>query len=228
MYVRILPVALIIGALLFVAAGRVDVPAFWAYPVLVWGMAATIYTLAWRRHPGLVRERFKPPNDRDRATRRIALPLMGAHYVLAALDVGRAHYVLAALDVGRFGWSHVPVALQLLGFGLVTAGLGFVGWTLVTNPFASSAVRIQKERDHHVITTGPYAIVRHPMYLGVFLFGLGSSWALGSWWAGLCLVPVLTIFVRRTLLEDRMLKAELEGYGEYAARVRSRILPGVF
>jgi protein-S-isoprenylcysteine O-methyltransferase Ste14 len=79
-----------------------------------------------------------------------------------------------------------------------------------------------------VITTGPYALVRHPMYLAVALVCLGSGPALGSWWAGLALVPVLAIFVRRTVIEDRMLHRELAGYAEYAARVRWRVVPGVF
>jgi protein-S-isoprenylcysteine O-methyltransferase Ste14 len=122
----------------------------------------------------------------------------------------------------------MPLAARLVGLSLVATAMGLVGWTLLENPFASSAVRIQPERGQRVITTGPYAIVRHPMYLGVLLFCLGSGPALGSWWSALPLVAVVPVFIRRTLLEDRMLQAELVGYADYSARVRWRVVPGVF
>jgi protein-S-isoprenylcysteine O-methyltransferase Ste14 len=216
MFLKTIPVALLAGALLFLSAGRLEVPSFWYYVALLWGSAGTIYTLALRVHPGLVAERFRPPSDRDRSTRRIALPL------------AVAHYVLAGLDAGRFAWSVPAQSLQLLGLALVAAAMALVGWTLLSNPYASSAVRIQDEREHKVITHGPYAFIRHPMYLAVLLFSLGSGPALGSWWSGLALLPLVAVFVRRTLLEDRMLQAELPGYLAYAANVRWRVVPGVF
>jgi protein-S-isoprenylcysteine O-methyltransferase Ste14 len=120
------------------------------------------------------------------------------------------------------------LAVHIVGFALVAAAMGIVGWTLLENPFASSAVRIQEDRGQRVISTGPYALVRHPMYLGVLLFCLGSGPLLGSWWAALPLATMLPVFVRRTLLEDRMLQAELVGYREYAKTVRFRVVPGVF
>jgi len=215
MYLRTSPLAIFVAILLATSTGRVDVAAFAAYGALVWLAAGTIYTLALRRHPGLVAERMKPPNDRDRGSRLVSVPLVVAHYVVAGLDA-------------RFGWSAVPLAAQIAGFALVALGLALVGWTLLSNPYASSAVRIQHDREHRVITGGPYAVVRHPMYLGVLLFVPGSALALGSWWASLPLVPLLLVFVRRTLFEDRMLHAELAGYREYADRVRWRVVPGVF
>jgi protein-S-isoprenylcysteine O-methyltransferase Ste14 len=215
MFVRVLPLALFVAVVLMLAAGRLDVPAFWAYPSLLWLLSGGVYTFVQRRDPALVRERMKPPSDRDRTTRRVVVPL-------AVL-----HYAIAGLAVGRFGHT-VPAWVQVLGFALVAAGLLLTGWTLVANPFASSAVRIQGERGQTVIDTGPYAIVRHPMYLSVLLFCLGSGPALGSWWSSLALVPVLAVFVRRTRLEDRMLHDELPGYAAYARRVRSRVLPGIF
>lgn len=215
MYARTLVLAIGIAVPLFVGAGR-WVPAFVAYVVSFWLVAGTIYTILLRKSPGLVAERMKPPSDRDRATRRIALPLV------------LAHYLVAGLDAGRFGWSHVPGILQLAGFAAAFGALGLVGWVLASNPFASTAVRIQTERGHAIVTTGPYAIVRHPMYLAVLIFVIGSGPALGSWWAGLALVPVLFVFVRRTLLEDRMLLGELPGYDDYARRVRYRVVPGLF
>jgi protein-S-isoprenylcysteine O-methyltransferase Ste14 len=132
------------------------------------------------------------------------------------------------LDVGRFGWSSVPAAVQIAGFLASGGALALVGWTLLSNPYASTAVRIQSERGQTVITTGPYAFVRHPMYLAVLLFLLGSGPALGSWWSEIAMLPILPVFVRRTLFEDRMLHDELPGYAAYAQQVRFRVLPGIF
>jgi protein-S-isoprenylcysteine O-methyltransferase Ste14 len=132
----------------------------------------------------------------------------------------------------RFGFpfwlDSIPLWLELVGFVLVGAGLGFAGWTVLANPYASSAVRVQTERKQTVISTGPYAIVRHPMYFGVVLCAVGSGLALRSHVAMFVLLPVIAVFVRRTLIEDRMLHEELDGYAQYAARVRSRVIPGVF
>jgi protein-S-isoprenylcysteine O-methyltransferase Ste14 len=212
MFVRTFPIAVFTLSLLLVSAGRWNVPWFYFYTGLVWGSAGLINTMAPRE---LVRERMKPPSDRDAQSRRIALPLMIGHYVLAGLGV-------------RFGWTPVPLAVRVTGLALVAAGMGFVGWTLLENPFASSAVRVQEDRGHRVITSGPYALVRHPMYFGVVLFSLGSGPALGSWWSALPILAILPVFVRRTLLEDRMLRDELPGYQAYAQKVRWRVIPGVF
>jgi protein-S-isoprenylcysteine O-methyltransferase Ste14 len=215
MLIRLAPVAVFIGTILFVSVGRLDVPAFWLYVVGVWLFFGVTYTLLLQRSPELVSERMKPPSDRDRTTQRIVLPLLAIHLVLAGLDA-------------RFGWTHVALSLQAAGFVLVFLGLFFAAWTLFANPFASSAVRIQADRSQTVITSGPYAIVRHPMYLGTFLFALGNSLALDSLVAGVVMLPTIAVFVRRTLIEDRMLHAELAGYGAYAAKVRYRLIPCVF
>jgi protein-S-isoprenylcysteine O-methyltransferase Ste14 len=215
MFIRTLVLAVGVAVPLFFGAGR-WVPAFAAYVAMLWLVTGSIYTLLLHRSPGLLAERLGPPTDRDRASRRIAIPVL------------LAHYVIAGLDVGRFGWSHVGPVTQAVAFAAVVASLLLTGWTLLSNPYASTAVRIQDERGHVVISTGPYAFVRHPMYFGVLLFGLGSGPALGSWWAALALLPVLVVFVRRTLFEDRMLHEELPGYADYAARVRSRVIPGIF
>ena len=114
------------------------------------------------------------------------------------------------------------------GFGLLGLGWAWIAWTFATNRFASSAVRIQGDRGHAVVDRGPYAHVRHPMYLGVLLTALGSGPAVGSLWAGLMLAPLVPIFIRRTQVEDRMLHDELEGYAAYAGRTRWKLVPGVY
>lgn len=215
MFVRLSIPTVVFGAVLFLCAGRVDLWAFWTYlGVLFVSFSATFTALA-HLSPGLLAERIKPPSDRDRATQRlVALPFL-------------AHLVLAGLDA-RFGWTVVPLPVQALGFLLVVSGFGLVAWTLLTNPFASSAVRLQPEREQRVISTGPYGWVRHPMYLAVVFVSLGAGVALGSWLSALPLLLVIAIFVRRTLLEDRLLRAELQGYDAYASRVRWRVIPLLF
>jgi protein-S-isoprenylcysteine O-methyltransferase Ste14 len=138
-----------------------------------------------------------------------------------------AIFPVAGLD-HRYHWS--PVPLWLIVFGYVLFSLGMVGsvWVYAVNKFAEPGVRIQTERGHKVIDTGPYAIVRHPLYLGALLMCAGIPLALGSWWA---LVPAAVgtvVLVVRTVLEDRTLQAELEGYQKYADRVRYRLIPGVW
>lgn len=216
MFLRTFPLALFCGALLFLPAGRWEVPAFWAYPLMLWLIAGGLYTLLLRQQPELVRERLRPPSDRDKATRALTFPIVVAHYALAGVDVGRTH------------WTFVPLWLQAAGFALVAAGFLFVGWALLTNAWASTAVRIQRERSQTVISHGPYAWVRHPMYSGVVLFVLGSGLALGSFVSWAVLLPLIAAFVRRTLKEERMLRTELEGYEAYTHQVRWRVVPGVF
>jgi protein-S-isoprenylcysteine O-methyltransferase Ste14 len=216
MFLRFALPATVVLVVLFVSAGRVDVWPFWAYVSVMYVVGATTYTALARLSPGLLAERLQPPTDRDRVTRRmVGLPFVG-------------HLVLAGLDV-RFGWSTMPSPLVYTGLAIVACAFLLVSWTLLANPFASSAVRMQRDRDQHVVSTGPYALVRHPMYLAVLLVCLGGGPALGSWWAGLVLLlSVVPVFVRRTLIEDAMLKRDLPGYAEYSGRVRWKALPGVF
>ena len=215
MFVRFALPSLVFWLILFLAAGRLDVWPFWAYVGVMYVIAATTYSFLARWSPALIAERLRPPSDRDRATRRLVVLPFLAHLVIAGLDA-------------RFAWSVVPAELTAAGLVVVALGFLLVSWTLLTNPFASSAVRVQHEREQQVVSTGPYAIVRHPMYLAVVLVCAGAGPALASWYAGLALLPVVAIFVRRTLLEDAMLHRELRGYARYAARVRWRVVPGIF
>ncbi|MES2639469.1 MAG: isoprenylcysteine carboxylmethyltransferase family protein [Myxococcota bacterium] len=212
----VLTVVSIAASLLFLPAGRLDLVWFWAWLGVFAGSGTATNVLLSRFQPALLAERLRPPSDRDAATRKVAVPLLAAHLGLAGLDVG------------RLGWSSMPILLQLVGLCTFAAGFVLVVWTLLSNPFASSAVRIQTERAQTVISSGPYGLVRHPMYLAVVFVCLGSGPALGSWLAAPVLWPVILVFVRRTLIEDRMLHDELAGYAAYAGTVRWRVIPGVF
>jgi len=135
--------------------------------------------------------------------------------------------IVAGLDAGRAGAS-IPVVGQAFGFALFGAGYAFALWAMRANPYFSTFVRIQRERGHSVVGSGPYAWLRHPGYAGAIVAHLALPAALGSTWAFVpaCLGSLL--FVARTAREDRVLAERLPGYGEYQARVPWRLVPRVW
>jgi protein-S-isoprenylcysteine O-methyltransferase Ste14 len=135
---------------------------------------------------------------------------------------------VAALDDGRYHWFPVPWWVCGIGYVLVIAGLVGLTWAESVNRFFEPTVRIQTDRGHIVIDTGPYAIVRHPGYVASFLLILGMPLSLGSFWALIPAVLTCLLLVVRTILEDKTLQDELPGYKEYAQRVRYRLIPGVW
>lgn len=136
---------------------------------------------------------------------------------------------LVAIGIDRrLQSSDMPAALQALGLVLFLLCTLFTMWVFRENSFAAPVVKLQAERAQHVISSGPYAHVRHPMYSGMILFFTGVPLLLGSWW-GLALVPLFLVLIAvRIAIEERTLREGLPGYAEYAARVRYRLLPGVW
>ena len=135
---------------------------------------------------------------------------------------------MAALDVRAHWPPTVPVWWSVAAFAVCGMGLLFTFWAMLTNRFFSATVRIQEERGHVVIDFGPYGYVRHPGYTGALAFSLASPVALGSWLAVIPAAFLALVLAVRTALEDRTLRAELKGYEEYASRVRSRLVPGLW
>jgi protein-S-isoprenylcysteine O-methyltransferase Ste14 len=215
-------VALTLGflvALIFVPAGTLKWPEAWTLLGLYLAVAFGVM-LWWKRHsPGLLRERMsrkKEAKSWDKAIMRI--------YTLVLLVL----LVLPGLDAVRFGWSRVPLGPKILGFLGYIPAMAFALWAMKENAFLSDVVRIQGDRGHTVCTTGPYRVVRHPMYTGVILFFLCFPLSLGSLYSYIPAALIAVLFVIRTALEDKTLKAELPGYAEYAAKVRFRLVPGVW
>lgn len=203
-------------ALLFGSAGRWDLPFFWAYigvNVLL-GVVGSVTV-----DPGLQQERWHP------AARNREFWLM----VFGGGPLYLGQFVVAGLDAGRFHWSHgIGVPVQLAATLVFAAGWSLVTWAVIVNRFFSPVVRIQEERGHRLVTSGPYRFVRHPGYIGAVLAFLSGPLLLGSWWA---LVPAAALCVAvllRTIAEDRLLRAEFSGYAGYAARVRFRLIPGIW
>ena len=206
----------VLGGILFVSAGRLNLPMFWAYLVVTVVLSSLTLLLLYRHSPGLIKERLHPgPGEQDRLT----IPLVILILVM--------HLGIAGLDVGRFHWSgKMPQPVQFLGLIGYAIGLGLFSWAMLVNQFFSSAVRIQADRNQYVVTAGPYRYVRHPGYSGAILYLLCSGLALGSWWSILPVLFAVADVIRRTRLEDRMLQEELSGYTEYAQKVRYRLVPG--
>lgn len=204
----------IFGLILFISAGRVDLPFFWIT------LGVLTFTILFMNgiDPDLMKERKRPgPGGVDRNLRWIGSPILIAQVVIAGLDAGRFH------------WSgEIPNWLQAISVIICCISQLFAGWAMRVNRFFSPVVRIQSERGHHVISDGPYRYVRHPGYLGG-LFGwpfLGI--ALGSWWCLIALIPMYALIMRRIVIEERYLKEHLKGYTEYAEHVRYRLIPGVW
>lgn len=208
----------VVGVILFVSAGRTDLPLFWSYLILlaVPSLAATV--AVYRHNPDLIKEQTRPAES---SQDKLTIPVFLAGFL--------AHWIIAGLDVGRYHWSSsVPLALQIVGLTGFGCGYALVAWSTIVNRFYSPAVRIQEDRGQEVITTGPYRFVRHPGYIGWILFFLFSGLALGSWLSVLPTLIVVAVTIRRTVIEDKMLHSSLKGYGEYAQTVRYRLIPGVW
>jgi protein-S-isoprenylcysteine O-methyltransferase Ste14 len=216
--VKVLVFELVIGLVLFGSAGRLDLPWFWAL-IAVHAIGLLAGQLAM--DPGLDRERLNPAPGGP-AGKEYFFRIGGTIAILA-------HLAVAGLDVGRFHWSvPPPTALRVVALVVYAAGLGFGMWAIVTNRFFSSVVRLQSDRGHHVVDTGPYRFVRHPGYAGMMVSALSGSVVLGSWWSAVPMLLFGGMLVRRLTMEDRFLNANLDGYRAYAGRVRSKVLPGVW
>jgi len=215
---QILATLLIFGAVLFALAGRLDWWEAWAF-LAIFVLAVCVNGLWTLRHnPGLINERGRIAKE-SKPWDKVLMSL----YTLFLLGM----VVVAGLDA-RFGWSEAPQAIKIVGGLVFILAMLLVFWVMTANTFLSTMVRIQTERGHYTVTTGPYRYVRHPMYAGMFFFFWGIPLLLGSWWALIPGVVNVVIFIIRTALEDKTLQAELPGYAEYAQRVRYRLVPGVW
>ena len=200
---------------LFAPAGTVAIPGFWAYlAILALVMVVSFAAL----DPDLLRERMRPGGKKPPLALRVFSLVLFMHWIVAGLDRGRFH------------WSDdVPGWLQGICLFTVAASYALALWTMRVNRFFSSVIRIQTDRGQHVVSTGPYAFVRHPGYTAGILIIVASGPALGSSLAAALVVTFsLPILLYRAVTEDRTLQLELAGYSDYAARVRWRLVPGIW
>ncbi len=217
---QIIVVLLIDGLLLFGTAGTIDWIWAWVYLGTFVVLLFINAFLLLRKDPELVAERGKVKDDTKGWDKILSLlvSLVGPFVTL----------IVAGLDY-RFVWSpELSLWVHAIGWLAMIAGFLVTSWAMLSNPFFSGTVRIQSERGHKVAESGPYRFVRHPGYVGMSLMWGLPPLLLGSLWA---LIPgfiTIALLIVRTALEDRTLQNELQGYREYAGRVRNRLVPGIW
>ena len=207
-----------LAGLVFVLARRLDWTLGWIYVGIV------VVTLTINLASLL---RWNPELIRRRVGLRKGTKTWDSVWLVLFTPVVIAIYAVAVLEARDEPWS-APGAAWLLGLAIFVPGWALVIWSMVVNPFFEKAVRIQTDHGHRVIDTGPYAYLRHPGYVGFVGWMLSTPLLLASAWAFVPALLAVVCLVIRTALEDRTLHAELPGYAEYAARVRFRLIPGVW
>jgi protein-S-isoprenylcysteine O-methyltransferase Ste14 len=199
----------VVGALLFIPADSLRFWQGWAY-LMIWFVPSLLaFAYFYKHDPELVERRLR--RKETLREQKLIMKFVYVTYVVAFLLPGFDH---------RFGWSHVPLWLTILSQAFVLGGWLMVFWVLKANSFAAATIRV--EPDQKVISTGPYRIVRHPMYLGASVMFLFAPLALGSYFALPVFALLIPIIVFRLLNEEKVLRQELPGYAEYCLRIRFR------
>lgn len=214
----LLNLLVVLGLMLFLPAWTVRYWQAWAF-LAVFGVSVllvTVYLMV--RDPALLERRLQAgPTAEQRPSQKLVQSLASLAFV--------GFFVVASLD-RRFGWSAVPVPVVVAGDVVVALGLFVVFLVFRENTFTSATVEVMQGQK--VVSTGPYAVVRHPMYSGAMLMLLGVPFALGSWFSLLCWPLIVVAIGARAVDEEKMLVEGLEGYADYQQKVRSRMFPGVW
>ena len=204
-----------LGAMFFLPAWTFNYWQAWIYLLVLSVPLIFIVYYLYKHDPELLERRMR---FRERQkTQKLVIALSWPFFLMAFIIPGFDH---------RFGWSNMPLVLIVVSETLVLLSYLFIGLVFKTNSYASRIVEV--EQGQNVITTGPYAIVRHPMYMGVLVFYVFSPVALGSYWAiipALFIVPTLAL---RIIGEEKELRENLKGYKEYMLKTKYRLIPGIW
>jgi protein-S-isoprenylcysteine O-methyltransferase Ste14 len=210
----------VMGALLFVSAGTWHWPGAWTFLVTSAALGPAFGLWLAKTDPALLAERM-------RLTARDEQPAADKKFMRAIVATVVTWFVVMGID-RRVHPAEASFALQALGLAMYLLSMVCIMWVFRENSFAAPLVKVQAERGHHVISTGPYAWVRHPMYSSSMLFFIGVPLLLGSWW-GFAMVPLFVgLFAVRMRIEEQTLVAGLPGYADYRTRVRYRLVPGLW
>ena len=213
---RFLGALLFLCLILFLPAGTIWYWQAWVYLVILFVPLTLVVAYLFKYSPDLLERRMRTGEKEPQQRLIVRLGLVSFLIIFAVPGFDR-----------RFGWSSVPLALVILSDAIVLAGYALVAWVFKENPYASRIIEVEKGQT--VVTTGPYRIVRHPMYLGTILMYTFTPLALGSYWAIIPAVGLLVpLLVARIINEEEVLMRELKGYKEYMARTRYRLIPGVW
>ena len=217
MWLEFVVIFVLMGFALFLAAGTFNYWQAWVF-LGVGAVSSVLHTLSIIKNPILLENRTKyGPAAEKRTLQKII--------VLCAGIPAIATFIVPALD-RRFGWSNVPFWLSIVGDLLIIAGMWMVFRVFKENSFGSATVEIVN--DQKVISTGPYGIVRNPMYASAAVYFIGASLALGSYWGLIASILTLLGLVWRLFDEEKFLAQNLPGYAEYCAKVHWRLIPGIF
>jgi len=209
------------AVLLFVSAGNWRWPQGWAFIGIFAAGSAAICGWLLRRDPALLAARLGPLMQRGQA-------VWDKIFLAVFVCLWCGWLVFMALDAQRWQTSLLPVWLEVIGGILIVTGFAAVVPVFAANTFAAPVVRIQSERNQRVIDTGPYALVRHPMYAAALLYLVGMPLLLGSWYGLIGTVIFAMGISARAVQEERKLQRELPGYADYITRVRYRLIPGIW
>lgn len=207
------------AVIFFVVAGTLDVPRGWLYYGIYLGTTIINLIIIYKFNMELMNIRGKMQEGTKTWDKMILITWIG---LLIIFDV------IAGLDVGRFGWTFLNFNFAIVGIGVWIGANIIMNWAEITNKYFEGTVRIQADREHQVITTGPYKYVRHPGYIGVILAFIAMPLILGSILTFIPVGAICVLFIIRTYLEDKTLREELEGYTEYAQKTRYRLIPGIW
>lgn len=214
-FVRLVGFFSLIALMFFLPAGTWNYWQAWMWLVtILLLMFMTLYYLV-KHDPALLERRMRM---RERRGGQQKIILVSGFFLILS-------FIVPGFDI-RYGWSQMPAWVAIASNGVIIAGYLFVLWVFKTNSYTSRIVEV--EAGQKVISTGPYAIVRHPMYVGAFLTYAFTPLALGSYWAFIPGVMLLPVLIFRILDEEQLLLRDLPGYREYTQKVKYRLLPGIW
>jgi protein-S-isoprenylcysteine O-methyltransferase Ste14 len=205
---------------LFLPAGTLAWGAAWVFLALFFGFYLALTVWLIRHNPALLRERMRLRTADQQGWDKVLFPLL--------LSFPFAWLIFVSFDAVRAHWSPVPAWLQVVGAIVLVGSFALLFLTFRENTYLSPVVRIQEERGHTVVSTGPYRYVRHPMYAAIVVFVVGTPLLLGSWFGVLVGLLFVVLLARRAILEERTLRAELPGYAAYLAQVQYRLIPYIW
>ena len=205
----------------FISAGHIVGSRPWTF----FGASFMHYALStavqYKLNPKLLVERLKRKREGSKLWDEILMRISNLTVLIAVP-------AMAGLDIGRFHWSGLDVQFAALGFASFIVSTILINWAMAVNPHFEPTVRIQKDRGHKVISSGPYKIVRHPGYLAGILYTLSIPLIIGSAFTFIAVGIYVILFIIRTSLEDKTLHEELDGYSEYARQVKHKLFPGIW
>lgn len=212
----IFPAALIVtGLMLFLPAGSFSFRNAWIFIAVIFIPCIFVVSYLLKHDPALLerRMRYKEKEIEQKTIMKIATLLFLIGFIMPGLDF-------------RYGWSNVPLFLVIMSDAIIFSGYMLIFFVFRENSYTSRIIEVEKGQK--VISTGPYSVVRHPMYVGVLLMYLFIPTALGSYYSLILFLPVILVIIFRILNEEKVLTGNLPGYTEYTKKVKYRLIPGIW